>query len=149
MCSSLDHKQEATNNFRSESSQGDHWHKGHKFPLHRNQSKSCGFRKQEESQHKIWTNVNFGGMDRNGFRTVRKHGQLGISQWLLKKHWRRLKVKQRARKPSMKRPTWLEKTSMKGRLKAKISQHPLSPPSEWMKRNILPFFGFFELQRGY
>ena len=33
-----------------------------------------------ESQHKIWTNVNFGGMDRNGFRTVRKHGQLGISQ---------------------------------------------------------------------
>ena len=93
MCSSLDHKQEATNNFRSESSQGDHWHKGHKFPLHRNQSKSCGFSKQEESQNKIWTNVNFGGMDRNGFRTVRKHGQLGISQWLLKRHWRRLKVK--------------------------------------------------------
>ena len=34
----------------------------------------------EESQHKIWTNVNFGGMDRNGFRAVRKHGLLGISQ---------------------------------------------------------------------
>ena len=32
---------------------------------------------------------------------------------------------------------------------AKISQHSLSPPSEWMKRNILRFFGFFELQRGY
>ena len=46
-------------------------------------------------------------------------------------------------------PTWLEKTSMKGRLKAKISQHPLSPLSEWMKRNIFRFFGFFELQRGY
>ena len=37
-------------------------------------------------------------MDRNGFRTVRKHGQLEISQRLLKKRWRRLKVKQRARK---------------------------------------------------
>ena len=57
-----------------------------------------------------------GGMDRNGFRTVRKHGQLGISQWLLKKRWRRLKGIQRARKPSMKPPTWLEKISMKGRL---------------------------------
>ena len=67
---------------------------------------------------------------------------------ITKEFWRRLKVKQRARKPSMKPPTWLEKTSMKGRLNTKISQHPLSPSSEWMKRNILTFFGFFELQRG-
>ena len=68
---------------------------------------------------------------------------------ITKEFWTILKAKQRARKPSMKPPTWLEKTSLKGRLKAKISQHPLSPLSEWMKINILPFFGFFELQRGY
>ena len=36
-----------------------------------------------------------------------------------------------------------------GKVESKDKSASFVTPSEWMKRNILPFFGFFELQRGY
>ena len=36
-----------------------------------------------------------------------------------------------------------------GKVESKDKLASFVTPSELMKRNILPFFGFFELQRGY